>query len=165
MRSTHGGQASDLLAACGNTNRELETNRHRRWWVAVSLTLTLHFAWEMGQSGFFADFTGQRWWRHLLRCLGAAAGDLAIATSAYLAVAAICRRRRWPFEARSVGPAVLWLTIGEVVTITLERWAVAVGRWSYAEQMPLFFGIGILPVLQWLVIPIVTLGLLRRLRR
>ena len=36
-----------------------------------------------------------------------------------------------------------------------------IGSWGYAPDMPLVFGIGVSPLLQWLVVPLVTLSILR----
>ena len=128
----------------------------------VVATVGLHFIWEMAQSGFFTDFTGQRWWQHALRCLGAAVGDLLISVFAYVLAAVLWSRWRWPFESRSAGPVVIWLAAGELATVALERWAITVGRWSYANQMPTVLGVGLLPVLQWLIVPLLALLVTRR---
>jgi hypothetical protein len=35
-------------------------------------------------------------------------------------------------------------------------------NWSYAPAMPLLFGIGLAPLLQWIVIPPLSIGCLRK---
>ena len=51
------------------------------------------------------------------------------------------------------GSFFLWIVIGELITVTFEKYAVATGRWAYAQNMPLLFGIGVTPIFQWIVAP------------
>jgi hypothetical protein len=53
------------------------------------------------------------------------------------------------------------ITLGVLAMIGFERWALAAGRRAYASDMPLVFGVGLLPLLQWIVVPAVTLALVR----
>ena len=39
-----------------------------------------------------------------------------------------------------------------------------IGAWAYAEIMPRILGIGLTPLLQWVVVPIVMLVLIQRSR-
>ncbi len=39
-----------------------------------------------------------------------------------------------------------------------------VGAWAYAESMPRILGIGLTPLLQWLVVPVAMLILVRHVR-
>jgi len=39
-----------------------------------------------------------------------------------------------------------------------------IGSWAYSDAMPLIFGIGLTPLLQWLVVPGVMLALIQRSR-
>lgn len=45
-----------------------------------------------------------------------------------------------------------------IVTIAVERWALAVGRWRYAATMATIAGIGLSPLLQWIAIPLLILA-------
>ncbi len=38
------------------------------------------------------------------------------------------------------------------------------GAWAYAEAMPRVLGIGLTPLLQWLIVPVAMLMLVRRAR-
>jgi len=52
---------------------------------------------------------------------------------------------------------------GLVVTAALEMCNVYVlHRWAYGVEMPRVFGVGITPLLQWLLLPPATLWLARR---
>jgi hypothetical protein len=53
--------------------------------------------------------------------------------------------------------------VSELITIGLEMYAVQQGRWAYALDVPTLFGIGLLPLAQWLLVPLITLFALRAL--
>ena len=94
-------------------------------------------------------------------CLLAALGDVGITLVAYAAASAIAGRR-WLFHpSRSARAA--YLGLGIAVTIMLEYVNVRVlHRWAYASGMPTVAGIGALPLVQWLVLPLIVLWLARR---
>jgi hypothetical protein len=116
----------------------------------------------MAQSPFFEKFA-DGWIAGTARCLVASFGDLVIATLAYTATSVVFRRFDWPLEPDWLLPAVTWIGVSELITIGLEMYAVQQGRWAYALDMPTLFGIGLLPLAQWLLVPLITLFALRAL--
>jgi len=50
------------------------------------------------------------------------------------------------------------LIIGTVIGVGIERWAFITGRWSYTESVPIipFLKVGITPILQMMIVPILT---------
>jgi hypothetical protein len=128
--------------------------------AGVGATLGLHFAWEMLQAPAFESFAPTVW-AGTVRCFVAALGDVLIAGAAYVATALIVRSASWPVRAQWVGPALLWLVCGLIVTVVFELWALAQGRWVYGPAMPLLFGVGLLPLLQWVIVPLATLAVVR----
>ena len=125
------------------------------------LTLLAHYGWEMAQARFFANFSGLSVLRHALPCFLASLGDVAIAALAYGAAALTFRRPFWALERNWLSPALLWIAIGMIVTVRVERLAVTNGWWDYEPTMITIFGIGLAPLLQWLLIPTLTLVTLR----
>jgi hypothetical protein len=134
--------------------------RREAWLFALALTVSFHFAWEMAQSPFFEKFA-DGWRAGTVRCLVASFGDLVIATLAYTATSLVFRRFDWPFARDWRFPAVAWIGASELGTIGLEMYAVQQGRWAYALDMPTLFGIGLLPLAQWVLVPLITLFALR----
>ena len=104
-----------------------------------------------------ADTTGDG----SVRCFLASAGDLLLASGAYAVTALVFWRPAWPIRPDWILPAATWIAIGVMATSAFERWALAPGRWAYGPDMPLVFGIGLLPLLQWIVVPVLTLAVLR----
>ncbi len=57
----------------------------------------------------------------------------------------------------------VFLLAGLAITVALEWLNVYVWRnWAYSREMPVVFGIGLTPILQWLLVPLLTLWLARR---
>lgn len=74
------------------------------------------------------------------------------------------RDRRWLF-----GPSAatwsIYLSIGLVLTVVFELLAIGpLGRWRYGAAMPIVpgLGVGLSPLMQWVVIPPLGLWLARR---
>lgn len=130
--------------------------------VCIVATLTLHFAWEMLQAPAFADFAGSTW-AGTVRCFTAALGDVLLASGAYAITALAFQRGPWPVRRGWILPGATWIALGILATVAFERWALSRGRWAYGPEMPLVLGIGLLPLLQWLIVPMLTLGLVRSL--
>ena len=90
-------------------------------------------------------------------------GDGLIACWIYVG-AALCAGWRWPVDAPQRGLAVL-LPLG-IAYAGYSEWrnVFVVGSWGYDELMPTLAGIGISPLLQWLVLPPVAVWLTQRQR-
>lgn len=128
--------------------------------LSFAVTFALHFAWEMLQAPVFMEFA-ETLWAGTVRCFVAALGDVLIAIGAYVVAALAFRRAAWPILDGWRAPAAAWIVAGMLATIVFERWALARGRWVYGPEMPLVAGIGLLPLLQWLVVPVLTLMAVR----
>ena len=134
-----------------------------RLWSALGIGavvgLVLNAAWEVGQYPLY-DRNEARG-SHVLGCLRGAGGDLIILAGCYLAASLTARTWYWPIQQRVLGWAAIFVAVGLAITVVFERWALSVGRWSYGATMPLILGIGLAPVLQWLVVPVATLAVVR----
>ena len=92
-------------------------------------------------------------------------GDVLIALSSYLFAAATTRSWDWPVD-RAVPGAAVAVVAGLTYTALSEWLNVSVrGSWAYAPAMPQLFGLGLLPLLQWLVLPLLGLFIFRALER
>lgn len=124
----------------------------RRIVAIIVAAYALHFAWEMGHSSLFAPMDRLPFWAATVWCARAAGWDVVISAAAYLAAALAGRRVLW-VQQRVWWPFAIYFGVGLGVTIAIERWATSVGRWQYREAMPTIAGIGLSPLLQWIVVP------------
>jgi hypothetical protein len=137
----------------------------RRWSAFALLVLALNLAWEMMQANWFASMRGLPLLPATLLCFRAALGDLVIAALAFVLAALVVRSAMWPAERGIVVPATIFIGLAMAAVIAYEQFALSNGRWRYDETMPTLFGIGALPLLQWLVLPIIEVWIFRPLFR
>ena len=89
------------------------------------------------------------------------AGDALIAVSTYAFAAAVARTWQWPMRRSTAGIASA-MVAGVTYTAFSEWFNVSVrGSWDYAEAMPTIAGIGVSPLLQWVLVPLVVLRTFR----
>ena len=133
--------------------------------VAI-FALLLNFPWEILQAPLYAGMAEASHAQATRACLRATLGDGAIMLLAYGAVAACARSRHWILAPRR-WQLVLFVAIGMVVTAAIE-WLSTRGlwvtSWAYLPAMPLLpgTGIGLVPLAQWLVLPLLTVWFVRR---
>lgn len=132
-------------------------------WLALAVTsLGLSFVWEMLQAPLFEDMLSMPRWTATWLCARASIGDAVITLVAYGSVALLAGSRTWIVVPR-VGQATGYLVVGLVATVALEFMNVYVlDRWSYAPRMPLVWGVGLAPIAQWLIVPLLVLWVARR---
>ncbi len=133
----------------------------RRWTTFTLLVFSLHFAWEMFQGKWFASMQGLPFWQSAWRCTRATLGDLVITAVAFGIAALVARSTTWPAGPAVTIGAATFVGVGITITALYEVFALSTGRWSYGPTMPTIFGIGALPLLQWLLLPLLEVGLFR----
>jgi hypothetical protein len=124
----------------------------------------LNLPWEFVQVPLFVGMPEAGHWQAILVCGRATLGDVGIALVAFGAVALAARSRAWVLAPtpRRIGGFV---AVGVLITVVLERLATgAQGRWAYAEAMPVvpLLGVGLSPLLQWIVLPPLVVWFVRR---
>lgn len=142
---------------------EWKTSASLIWRWAV-LALVLHLIWEIGQLPFYTSWDEANAGRIALYVGHCVLGDVMIATLAYLVVALAWRQADWPRHRFWTGGLML-IAMGLGYTVFSEWHNVyRTGSWAYSKAMPLIYGIGITPLLQWLIVPGVMLVLIKRTR-
>ncbi len=128
-------------------------------WAMVSAAANL--VWEFAQLPLYALFNEPdkgKIVRYVLHCT---IGDVLIALAAYMLTSLALRAWAWPARYPLRGIA-LATALGLAFTAASEWYNVyKIGAWTYTESMPLVFGIGLTPLLQWLLIPTLVLLLVR----
>lgn len=133
--------------------------------IWVISALTLHGLWEVLHLPLYTlwdDPNRGRVVRYLAHCL---AGDVLIAVGTYLLTAIVFRELDWP-RRRPWPAGAVAVALGLGFTVWSEWYNVYIlGAWAYAPTMPTVAGIGLTPLLQWLIVPVLTILLIRRLLR
>ena len=128
-------------------------------WTLLSALLNL--VWEVGQVPLYTLWTERDAKGIALAIAHCTLGDMLVAGGTFLVAAVVTRSWNWSRSRPGMGAAIA-IPTGIAYTAFSEWWNVSVVRaWAYAESMPQVFGIGLSPLLQWLVVPLLALALLR----
>jgi len=126
----------------------------------IAWGFVLNFAWELAHSPLYADHgkgLGYVLWTRVHCTLG----DVLILLAAFWATGEVYRSWRWPQTHGSVA-AALFVGFGLAYTTWSEWFNTSVREaWAYAPAMPRAFGVGLTPLLQWLVLPPLLLLIIR----
>lgn len=131
---------------------------HELLWLALAFVFNL--AWEVAQLGFYdlsAMHTGVAY--AVVHC---ALGDGLITVAAYLIAVGVTRSRTWPHTKPWAGMAVMLVSTLGYTALSEWRNVYLMQSWVYDAAMPLIAGIGASPLLQWIVVPVTTLIMVRR---
>ncbi len=126
----------------------------------------LNYPWEFIQSPLYAGMADQRHWDAVKICTIAALGDGVLMVVAHWGAAWLGRNRHW-IVAPSVPATLSFLLIGVCIAAAIE-WLAQRGwwlqQWNYSAAMPLIPGLGVgwVPVLQWVMLPPLVVGLVSR---
>ena len=130
-------------------------------WSALAFVLNL--TWEIAHVRLYtmrsaADGTSVAW--ALFHCT---LGDVVIALAVFALAGIVLRRADWPGSRPWTGGVIF--VIGAVAFTAWSEWynVYRIGNWGYAASMPMIFGIGLSPLLQWLILPPVMVGIYRML--
>jgi hypothetical protein len=120
-------------------------------WSALAFVLNL--TWEIAQVRLYtiwaaADGMSVAW--ALFHC---SLGDVAIALAMFALAGMVLRRADWPASRPWTGGVIV--VIGAVAFTAWSEWynVYRAGNWGYTASMPMIFGMGLSPLLQWLILP------------
>ena len=130
--------------------------------AVAAFGLLTNWPWEFLQVPLYAGMAEADHWEATLVCTQAAFGDAFILLVAFFVVSAVWRGSQWTVEDR-LRPKMLFVAVAFLVSMGFEAASVYVlDRWSYAPAMPLLAGLGLSPIVQWILLPPLTLWLARR---
>lgn len=136
-------------------------------WAALSFALNL--VWEVVQLPLYAiaeSGTASQLAYAVLHCT---LGDVIIAAGSFVLAGFLLRAPDWPSSLPWPGIAIA--TASGLLYTAYSEWnnVYVAGTWAYSAAMPLVFGIGLAPLLQWIVVPALSLAIIRsrlwRIRR
>lgn len=121
------------------------------YWTVLAFIFNL--IWEIGQVRLYtlwaaADGITVAW--ALLHCT---LGDVLIALALFTVAGITLWRSDWPASRPWVGSAIV--VLGALAYTVWSEWfnVYRAGNWGYVASMPMIFGIGLFPLLQWLILP------------
>lgn len=121
----------------------------------------LNLAWEIAQLPLYALYEQAAFPAIAYSVAHCAVGDVLVSLACYAAAALALGDWRWPLSKPLPGIGIA-LATGVIYTVFSEWLNVSVrGTWAYAPAMPTLFGIGLSPLVQWLVVPAGVLLLVR----
>lgn len=156
QHNVHAKQAGN--AADCTSHSSLPWRRVGRFLAATILVgLVLNEIWEMAQMSAFVEMAGYSWASTLDVCTRAAVGDVGILLGIYAAVALAAGDPGWGLRGRWNHYATA-AVLGLATAVLVEHAALAAGRWSYTERMPVvpLLDAGLWPLLQMLLLPPLT---------
>jgi hypothetical protein len=124
----------------------------------------LNYPWEFLQVPFFQAMPDMPHWEAVEFCTRAAVGDAAIAVVAFWCAAAAGSSRQW-IRWPTLRTTAAFLAAGLAITLVFERLATGtLDRWTYSEMMPIVpvVGVGLVPLVQWTVLPLLVVWFVRR---
>jgi len=128
------------------------------------MAIVLHSFWELAQLPLYDlsnDPDRARIVAYLLHCV---LGDVLIATVLFVLTSMVLRSLDWPLANPWRGGSLV-ISLGLAYTAFSEWYNVYETKaWSYAPPMPLIGGIGLTPMLQWIVVPALMIMTIRRMR-
>ena len=154
LHANQAGNAGEFTSGVSS----LTWRRLVRFFAAtVSASFVLNEIWEMAQMSAYVETTDRSWTSTLELCTRAAVGDVGIVLGIYMAGALAAGdpcwglRSRWNIYATAA-------VVGLAYAALVEHAALAAGRWSYTERMPVvpWLGAGLWPLLQMTLLPPLT---------
>ena len=113
----------------------------------------MNLAWEIAHVRLYtlwaeADGLTVAW--SLFHCT---LGDVLIALAVFALAGMVLRQVDWPASRPWAGGVMV--VIGTMAYTAWSEWynVYRAGSWGYSASMPLIFGIGLSPLLQWLILP------------
>lgn len=127
----------------------------------------LNYPWELMQVPLYQSMPEAAHWDAIKVCTRATLGDGIIMLLAYWG-AALLVRDRWWVARPGLAPVLALIAIGVGITVLLERLAIVSNNpnwgWRYAEAMPMVpvLEIGLTPLLQWVILPLLLVWFVKR---
>ena len=142
------------------------SERTRAAGIYLGVAAMAHLAWETLQLPLYTIWTSGTRREIAFAVVHCTAGDVIIATGALLAAILVGRSWSWPRQ-QWKQVALLTIIFGLAYTAYGEWFNVDVRRaWAYSAYMPIVrIGgneLGLSPLLQWLIVPVVAFASVRR---
>jgi hypothetical protein len=158
QHTVHAKQAGNARYCTSGAHSSLPWRRLGRYFATTVLaSFILNEIWEMAQMSAYIETAGHPWTSTLGLCTRAAVGDVGIILGIYGAGALAAGDLGWGLRGRwNIYPAAAVLGLSYATLV--EHAALAAGRWSYTDRMPVVsvLSAGLWPLLQMTLLPPLT---------
>ena len=130
-------------------------------WSALAFVLNL--IWEIAHVRLYTIWSAGDGVSVAWAVFHCSLGDVLIALTMFALAGIALRRADWPTSRPWTGGVIV--VIGAIAFTAGSEWynVYRAGNWGYTASMPMIFGIGLSPLLQWLILPPVMVGAYRML--
>jgi hypothetical protein len=117
------------------------------------LAFVFNLMWEIAHVRLYTIWPATDGWDVAWSLLHCTLGDGLIALAMYALAGAVLHRANWPVSRPWAGSGIV--VTGAMAFTAWSEWynVYRAGNWDYTASMPMIFGIGLSPLLQWLMIP------------
>lgn len=150
-----------VISGSGERSEKIES--HPEVWLALQGFLVA-FLWEMLQMPFYV-MDGMTAWEVTKSCAFASLGDAGIMVAAAWIADRITGGGLWK-RRLNLRPVAIFLAVGLALAAAIEWLAIRSNwGWLYSDTMPSVLGIGLVPLLMWVIAPTLSLLLVRHIAR
>jgi hypothetical protein len=120
-------------------------------WSALAFVLNL--MWEIAQVRLYTIWTAADGMSVAWALFHCSLGDVAITLAMFALAGRVLRCADWPASRPWTGGVIV--VIGAMAFTVWSEWynVYRAGNWGYTASMPMIFGMGLSPLLQWLILP------------
>ena len=121
------------------------------FWLALAFVSNL--VWEIGHVRLYTIWEQADGLRIAWSVFHCSLGDVLIALVTFALAGIVLRRADWPLSRPWAGCVIV--VSGAITFTAWSEWynVYRTGAWGYTPDMPTIYGIGFLPLMQWLIIP------------
>lgn len=130
-------------------------------WSVIAFVLNL--TWEIFHVRFYTLWETVDGYQLAWSLIHCTLGDALIALVVFIVAGMVLKCSDWPRTHPLAGG--LLVVSGTMAYTAWSEWfnVYRLGSWGYTESMPLIFGVGLSPLLQWLVLPPLMIIVFRKL--
>lgn len=123
--------------------------------MIMGLAFVLNLIWELAQMPLYDSSSFSI--NHVLFCALGSVADALMVLLLYFGLAFIFKNPLWIFPLKRERVVIVVLT-GGIGAVLSEIRHLSLGNWAYSDLMPLIpiFNVGVSPVLQFMILPIIT---------
>lgn len=117
--------------------------------------------WEFLQSPLYADFDRGLFYLFWTR-VHCTVGDVLILIGSFWLTSLVFRSKNWIYK-NEKAPKLCFILLGICYTAFSEWMNTTVrGGWEYADNMPVILWMGLTPLLQWIIIPLLVMSWMKK---